>query len=56
MAKPEDRSPGLKERLTSFFKPSPTPELLGTGAAAKAGKQIQTRKQKIEEALRKSGV
>ncbi len=35
--------------------PKPTPEMLGTGAAAKAGEAILTRQEKIDKALADAG-
>lgn len=57
MAK-DDRTPGLKEKfmgLVNSVKSSPE-KLLGRGVLRGAAEEKKNRKQKIDEALRKSGV
>ena len=52
-----DRTPGLKEKAIGLFnsiKQAPE-KLLGRGVLREAGEAKKNRKQKIDEALRKSG-
>jgi len=58
MAKLEDRSPGLKEKAMGLFNSiRQAPEkLLGQGVLRDAAEAKKNRKQKIDEALKKSGV
>lgn len=58
MAKPEDRSPGLKEKAMGLFNSikSAPEKLLGQGVLREAAEAKKNRKQKIDEALKKSGV
>lgn len=44
-----------KERPSKAKKPKATPNMLGSGTAKKAGHILQTRKQRIEELLKKAG-
>ena len=45
----------MRELKEAFQSGKPTPGMLGTGGASRAGKKIQNRQRRLEEALRKQG-
>lgn len=51
IAQPKKPRPGLDESLSELRNRKPTPEMLGTGGASKAGKALRDRKKRLKEAL-----
>lgn len=44
-----------REKTPADYPRKPEPEYLGTGTAAKAGKEIKSRQNRLDEEIRKAG-